>query len=128
MYVTHDQTEAMTMGDRVAVMRGGLIQQVDRPQRLYDRPTNLFVAEFIGSPKMNLVEAELVPRRDGVAARFGRHQLPLGARLLAERPAIAEHGRIDGHPGRPTRGPLGRRPPARTSRPGSTLDRRCSPT
>ena len=55
VYVTHDQTEAMTLGDRVAVMRGGLVQQVDAPQRLYEEPANLFVAGFIGSPPMNLV-------------------------------------------------------------------------
>src|SRR5439155_18169315 len=54
IYVTHDQVEAMTMGDRVAVMRGGVLQQLDSPQRLYDRPANLFVASFIGSPSMNL--------------------------------------------------------------------------
>src|ERR1700729_2668792 len=54
VYVTHDQTEAMTLGDRVAVMRGGLVQQVDAPQRLYEEPANLFVAGFIGSPPMNL--------------------------------------------------------------------------
>ncbi len=60
VYVTHDQVEAMTLGDRVAVMRKGVLQQVDSPARLYDRPANLFVAEFIGSPAMNLVEAELV--------------------------------------------------------------------
>src|SRR5919206_3532341 len=59
IYVTHDQVEAMTMGDRVAVMRGGFLQQVDVPQVLYDRPRNLFVAEFIGSPAMNLVRARL---------------------------------------------------------------------
>src|SRR5204863_4604693 len=57
LYVTHDQTEAMTMGDRVAVMRDGRLQQVDRPQALYDRPANLFVAGFIGSPAMNLLRA-----------------------------------------------------------------------
>ncbi|HEY5059981.1 MAG TPA: ABC transporter ATP-binding protein, partial [Gemmatimonadaceae bacterium] len=88
MYVTHDQTEAMTMGDRVAVMREGLIQQVDTPQRLYDEPANLFVAEFIGSPKMNLVEADLVSDDDAVAARFGEYHLRLGRGLLLERPAI----------------------------------------
>ena len=60
IYVTHDQTEAMTMGDRVAVMRGGVLQQVDSPQNLYSRPANLFVAEFIGSPAMNLVQGTLV--------------------------------------------------------------------
>src|SRR5438067_315645 len=62
VYVTHDQSEAMTLGDRVCVMRGGVLQQVDRPQMLYDRPANLFVAGFIGSPAMNLVEAELAAR------------------------------------------------------------------
>ena len=59
IYVTHDQVEAMTMGDRVAVMRKGELQQVDEPQKLYDRPVNLFVGGFIGSPAMNLVEAKL---------------------------------------------------------------------
>src|SRR5918995_3604801 len=59
IYVTHDQIEAMTMGDRVAVMRKGELQQVDAPQQLYDRPVNLFVGGFIGSPAMNLVEAKL---------------------------------------------------------------------
>jgi multiple sugar transport system ATP-binding protein len=61
IYVTHDQVEAMTMGDRVAVMRGGVLQQVDEPQRLYEHPANLFVASFIGSPPMNLVEATVEP-------------------------------------------------------------------
>ena len=83
IYVTHDQTEAMTMGDRVAVMRRGVLQQVDRPQRLYERPTNLFVAEFIGSPAMNLVEAELERDGDGLVARFGEHRLRLGRRVAA---------------------------------------------
>ena len=89
MYVTHDQTEAMTMGDRVAVMREGIIQQVDTPQRLYDVPVNLFVAEFIGSPKMNLLEADLVADGDGLEVRFGDYSLRLGDRLLSERPGIA---------------------------------------
>jgi multiple sugar transport system ATP-binding protein len=87
IYVTHDQTEAMTMGDRVAVMRKGVLQQVARPQQLYERPANLFVAEFIGSPAMNLVEADLV-RSDGLVARFGTHMLRLGPRVLSERPAL----------------------------------------
>ena len=65
IYVTHDQVEAMTMGDRVAVMRKGELQQVDAPQELYDRPVNLFVAGFIGSPSMNLLEAELARDGDG---------------------------------------------------------------
>src|SRR5207244_6632651 len=59
IYVTHDQSEAMTLGHRVAVMRDGLLQQVDTPQRLYDHPENLFVGEFIGSPAMNLVGADI---------------------------------------------------------------------
>ena len=66
LYVTHDQTEAMTMGDRVAVMRDGRLQQVDMPQRLYDHPVNLFVASFIGSPAMNLRAARRWP--SGTAA------------------------------------------------------------
>jgi multiple sugar transport system ATP-binding protein len=88
IYVTHDQTEAMTMGDRVAVMRKGVLQQVAGPQQLYERPANLFVAEFIGSPAMNLVEADLVGASDGLVARFGTHTLRLGARVLSERPAL----------------------------------------
>src|ERR1700738_3458342 len=59
IYVTHDQVEAMTMGDRIAVMRGGLLQQVDTPGRLYERPANRFVAGFIGSPRMNFLDLEL---------------------------------------------------------------------
>ena len=73
IYVTHDQSEAMTLGDRVAVMRRGELQQLDTPQNLYRKPVNLFVAEFIGSPAMNLVEAEIA----GGQARFGEHALPL---------------------------------------------------
>jgi multiple sugar transport system ATP-binding protein len=84
IYVTHDQTEAMTMGDRVAVMRRGVLQQVDRPQRIYERPANLFVAEFIGSPAMNLIEADLAPSDDGLVASFGEHRLLLGPRVAAE--------------------------------------------
>jgi multiple sugar transport system ATP-binding protein len=73
IYVTHDQIEAMTLGQRVAVMREGRLQQVDTPQALYGRPANLFVAAFIGSPAMNLVEAEV---RDG-ELRFGGFRIPL---------------------------------------------------
>jgi len=76
IYVTHDQSEAMTLGDRVAVMRRGELQQLDSPQVLYRRPVNLFVAEFIGSPAMNLVEAEVA----GGRVRFGAHELPLDGR------------------------------------------------
>jgi multiple sugar transport system ATP-binding protein len=75
IYVTHDQIEAMTLGQRVAVMRDGRIQQVDTPQELYARPANLFVAAFIGSPAMNLVEAELARGQ----VRFGGHGIPLPA-------------------------------------------------
>ena len=73
IYVTHDQSEAMTLGDRVAVMRKGELQQLDAPQALYRNPVNLFVAEFIGSPAMNLVEAQI----SGGRARFGEHSLPV---------------------------------------------------
>jgi multiple sugar transport system ATP-binding protein len=92
IYVTHDQTEAMTMGDRVVVMRKGVLQQVAGPQQLYERPANLFVAEFIGSPAMNLVEADLVAEGDGLVARFGTHTLRLGRGVLSERPALAGYG------------------------------------
>ncbi len=91
VYVTHDQVEAMTMGDRVAVMRSGLLQQVDVPQRLYDRPANLFVAEFIGSPAMNLIQARLT-RDDGrLAVEFGGHRFDLEQRTLSERPALSRY-------------------------------------
>src|SRR5204862_7362430 len=66
VYVTHDQIEAMTMGDRVAVMRRGVLQQFDAPQHLYERPANLFVASFIGSPAMNMVEAKVERQDDGL--------------------------------------------------------------
>jgi multiple sugar transport system ATP-binding protein len=89
VYVTHDQTEAMTMGDRVAVMRNGLLQQVDRPQVLYERPRNLFVAEFIGSPAMNLIQADL-SRSDGAMwVEFGNHRLRLDPSTLESRPALS---------------------------------------
>jgi multiple sugar transport system ATP-binding protein len=73
IYVTHDQIEAMTLGQRVAVMRDGRIQQVDTPQELYARPANLYVAAFIGSPAMNLVEAEIAHDQ----LRFGGYAIPL---------------------------------------------------
>jgi multiple sugar transport system ATP-binding protein len=87
IYVTHDQVEAMTLGDRVAVMRGGVLQQFDSPQELFERPRNLFVAGFIGSPAMNLVEATL-DRADGVWVVFGSHRLRVPDELLAARPAV----------------------------------------
>jgi multiple sugar transport system ATP-binding protein len=73
VYVTHDQVEAMTLGQRVAVMRDGRILQVDVPQRLYGEPRSLFVAAFIGSPPMNLVEAQI----DGDVVRFGQYRVRL---------------------------------------------------
>jgi multiple sugar transport system ATP-binding protein len=76
VYVTHDQVEAMTLGDRVAVLRDGLLQQVDTPQRLFARPVNLFVAAFVGSPPMNLVEGTV----EGGAVSFAGFRLPLGER------------------------------------------------
>src|SRR5437879_7204456 len=91
VYVTHDQSEAMTLGDRVCVMRGGVLQQVDRPQVLYDRPANLFVAGFIGSPAMNLVEAELAERNGGLVARFGPHELGIPAEIAAARPLLRRY-------------------------------------
>jgi multiple sugar transport system ATP-binding protein len=89
LYVTHDQVEAMTMGHRVAVMRDGVLQQVDTPQRLYDTPRNLFVASFVGSPPMNLLEAAV--ERDGSKLVFGERQLELPADVTAERPALADY-------------------------------------
>jgi len=87
MYVTHDQVEAMTMGDRVAVMRAGVLQQVDHPQVLYDRPDNLFVAAFIGSPAMNLYEASVT---EGARSfRLGSQDIELPASVRSARPALA---------------------------------------
>jgi multiple sugar transport system ATP-binding protein len=88
IYVTHDQTEAMTMGDRIAVMRGGTLQQVDKPEEVYRRPVNRFVAGFIGSPAMNMVGARL-SRLDGdLVVTFGEHSLRIGDEVLSERPAL----------------------------------------
>jgi multiple sugar transport system ATP-binding protein len=90
VYVTHDQTEAMTMGDRVAVMRNGLLQQVDTPQVLYARPRNLFVAEFIGSPAMNLVLADLARENGILWAKFGEHRLRLADATVERHPGLAD--------------------------------------
>jgi multiple sugar transport system ATP-binding protein len=89
VYVTHDQVEAMTMGDRVAVLRRGLLQQFDAPQHHYERPGNLFVASFIGSPAMNMVEATVEKDGDGVVCRIGPAVLQLPRETLSERPALA---------------------------------------
>jgi multiple sugar transport system ATP-binding protein len=88
IYVTHDQTEALTLGDRVAVMRDGELQQFDVPQRLYDEPVNLFVAEFIGSPAMNLVGADLIVSNGTLEAEFGEHRLKVVDAVLEARPAL----------------------------------------
>ncbi len=80
IYVTHDQTEAMTMGDRVAVMRDGRLEQVDTPRELYERPTNLFVGSFIGSPALNLVRASLVGENGSLRAAFGSASLAVPER------------------------------------------------
>jgi multiple sugar transport system ATP-binding protein len=95
IYVTHDQVEAMTMGDRVAVMRKGEIQQVETPQELYDRPVNLFVGGFIGSPAMNMLEAT-IERADGaLAAVAGSQRIALDQETLSARPALE---RCEGRP------------------------------
>jgi multiple sugar transport system ATP-binding protein len=90
IYVTHDQVEAMTMGDRVAVMRKGELQQVATPQELYDRPVNLFVGGFIGSPAMNMLEATVERRNGGYAVTAGSQTLALGDEVYAQRPSLKE--------------------------------------
>ena len=91
IYVTHDQVEAMTMGDRVAVIRKGVLQQADAPQTLYDRPVNLFVAGFIGSPAMNLADAKLVRQDGSLAVEFGEYRLAVDERALEDRPSLREY-------------------------------------
>jgi len=88
IYVTHDQVEAMTMGDRVAVIRKGELQQVAEPQTLYDRPVNLFVGGFIGSPAMNMVEATVVRQNGGLAVDVGPQTIALDESILTTRPAL----------------------------------------
>jgi multiple sugar transport system ATP-binding protein len=91
VYVTHDQVEAMTMGDRVAVMRDGELQQVDTPQRLYDVPANLFVASFVGSPAMNIFEAAVRRDNERLLCKVGDSEFELPADLTAARPALADY-------------------------------------
>jgi len=88
IYVTHDQVEAMTMGDRVAVMRKGELQQMADPQTLYDSPKNLFVASFIGSPAMNIFEATVQRGGEGLSIKLGDQELNVPADVAARRPAL----------------------------------------
>jgi multiple sugar transport system ATP-binding protein len=90
VYVTHDQVEAMTLGQRVCVLRDGQLQQADTPQTLYNSPVNLFVAGFIGSPAMNFTSAQLV-RDDGPAVVFAGHRLAVPAEVLAARPGLDQY-------------------------------------
>ena len=89
IYVTHDQVEAMTMGDRVAVMRKGELQQMADPQTLYDSPKNLFVASFIGSPAMNIFEATVERSGDGLSIKLGDQKLGVPGDVSTRRPALA---------------------------------------
>jgi multiple sugar transport system ATP-binding protein len=91
IYVTHDQVEAMTMGDRVAVMNAGHLQQVDTPQVLYDNPKNEFVAGFIGSPSINLVESELARSNGNLEVSLGEHKLTVDNQLVRNRSGLADY-------------------------------------
>ncbi len=91
VYVTHDQVEAMTMGDRVAVLKDGYLQQVDTPQNLYDRPDNVFVAAFIGSPSMNLYDSTVSISGDSGTVTIGSQTLSLDASVLAARPDLRNY-------------------------------------
>jgi multiple sugar transport system ATP-binding protein len=91
LYVTHDQVEAMTMGNRVAVMRKGEIQQVDEPQTLYDRPVNLFVGGFIGSPAMNMLDATIARSNGDLSATIGSQSIALGDETIRSRPGLEDY-------------------------------------
>jgi multiple sugar transport system ATP-binding protein len=95
IYVTHDQIEAMTMGDRVAVMNAGHLQQVDTPQVLYDNPRNEFVAGFIGSPSINLVAAKLERQDDKLQVAFGEHRLTVDDQVVRNRSDLADYAGRD---------------------------------
>ena len=86
IYVTHDQTEAMTMADRIVVLKDGTVQQVDSPQQMYDHPKNVFVAGFIGSPAMNFIQARLEKDSStgGMVVSFGKTRLPITRELLGK--------------------------------------------
>jgi multiple sugar transport system ATP-binding protein len=91
IYVTHDQVEAMTMGDRVAVMNAGHLQQVDTPQVLYDQPVNEFVAGFIGSPSINLVESQLARSNGNLQVNLGEHKLTVDDQLARNRSGLGDY-------------------------------------
>jgi multiple sugar transport system ATP-binding protein len=91
VYVTHDQIEAMTMGDRVAVLSRGVLQQVDTPQGLYDHPNNVFVGAFIGSPQINMLEATVARSGSDTTLRMGSSTLTVPASVLAARPSLADY-------------------------------------
>jgi multiple sugar transport system ATP-binding protein len=91
IYVTHDQTEAMTMGDRIAVMRDGTLQQVDTPEQVYAWPANQFVAGFIGSPAMNMIAARLSFRGADLIVTFGGHSVAIDHELLHDRPGLRSY-------------------------------------
>jgi len=91
VYVTHDQVEAMTMGDRVAVLKDGYLQQVDTPQNLYDSPTNVFVAAFIGSPSMNLYDGQVAIDGDTAAVQFGSQRVGIGSEVLTKFPSLSDY-------------------------------------
>ena len=93
IYVTHDQTEAMTMGDRIVVMKDGIIQQVDTPQNLYDMPCNMFVAGFIGSPQMNFLDGTIVKKGDQYSVDLGGDLIPLPKEKTAD-------GKLDSYVGK----------------------------
>jgi multiple sugar transport system ATP-binding protein len=115
LYVTHDQTEAMTMGDRVAVLRNGTLQQLAAPQELYESPANLFVASFIGSPPMNLYEAAISGPEDGRVLALGSQRLALPAALGRRRPGL--------HVGESRKLVVGIRPEHLTVAAGESADR-----
>ena len=91
IYVTHDQVEAMTMGHRVALLRDGVLQQVDTPGGIYNKPSNLFVAAFIGAPTMNLFSAELGSLSGSAALKLGSHKLDIPASILTQRPGLSRY-------------------------------------
>ncbi|MBV2365012.1 ABC transporter ATP-binding protein [Streptomonospora nanhaiensis] len=91
VYVTHDQIEAMTLGDRVAVLRDGRLQQVDTPKNLFDNPANLFVAGFIGSPAMNFVYAELQQDGTGAVLKFAEHSLSVPSAVVDTKPGLRDY-------------------------------------